>query len=51
MPISRNALFYLLILGAVLLVLFVAGAMPPIIQFFTLVFQAIGSLVLRLIRR
>ena len=51
MPISRNAMFYLLIVGAILLVLFAGGAMPPIIQFFTLLFQAIGSVVMSLIRR
>jgi len=48
---SRNNIFYLLIFGALLLVLFVGGAMPLIIQIFTAIFQAIGALVMGLIRR
>ena len=47
--ISRNAIFYLMILGALVLVLFAGGAMPLIVQIFTVIFQVIGSLLLGLI--
>jgi len=51
MPNSRNALFYLLILGAIVLVLFAGCAIPLIVRIFTIIFQAIGSAIMGLIRR
>ena len=51
MPISRNFLFVLIILGAMFLVLAAGGALPLIVQAVTAVAQGIGSFVMGLIRR
>jgi hypothetical protein len=51
MPNTRNSIFLLIMLSALVLVLFATGAIPVIVQVGTTIIQAIGSFFMNLIGR